>query len=219
MLTRKRPHIILAAAGLLGLLLSLAAGASLARAAPAVHSAAAAPGASDVPVEICQTDRGMLCLNRDHGGTTEGTEVIGYYQGNENNSFALLPLSQACGDGHVHSALNCPNFGPSEVTASVDGAILVALYDYRTGLCLAAGGQLWTCPTIQGFDGDGGKHGMVFAASNCGQYTTCSVTSYLNAYWSQVNAGARWMEIPILAGERVNLGDPNQTTYALLQSS
>jgi hypothetical protein len=187
-----------------------------AAAAIAAHLAAAEAPAETPAQEICQTDRGQLCLNPKGGSEAAGAEVIGYFQGDANNTFQLLPLSGMCGNGHVNAKANCPSFGPSEVTASVDGAILVALYDYRAGLCVAAGGQLATCPTYQGFDGDGGAKAMVFAAANCGTYTECSITSFLNQHWSQYNAAARWLWIPTVAAQRVNLGYSSISEYAWL---
>jgi hypothetical protein len=219
-----RTHRARLAAGLLlplGILITATAGPARAAPPPGSTAAAALAGHLQAPAEapaqeVCQTDRGQLCLNPKGGSEAAGAEVIGYFQGDQNNTFQLLPLSGMCGNGHVNAKANCPSFGPSEVTASVDGAILVALYDYRAGLCLEAGGQLGTCPTYQGFDGDGGAHAMVFAAANCGTYTECSITSFLNQHWSQYNAGARWMWIPTVAAQRVNLGYSSISEYAWL---
>ena len=177
-------------------------------------TAAAVPAHAATTTEICQTDRAQLCLNRAGGGTVAGTPVIGYYQGNGNNTFRLLWLSGTCGDGHVHAASFCPNFGPG--TGAVDGAIVVALQDTRTGLCVAAGHVLHDCPTADGFDFNKGRYAMVFAADVCGALSSCGITSFMNAYWSANHNQERWLWIPTAAGQGVDLGHATISDYAML---
>jgi hypothetical protein len=199
----------------------ITAGAVAAAAAAGAGAAAAVTAAVQVTAavpahQICQTDRAQLCANRAGGGTVAGTPVISYYEGNANNTFRLLWLSGTCGDGHVHAASFCPNFGPG--TGAVDGAIVVAIQDTRTGLCLAAGHVLHDCPTSDGFDFNKGKFAMVFAADVCSALSSCGVTSFMNAYWSQNHNQERWLWIPTTVAQGLDSGHSTISDYAMLNS-
>ena len=81
-----------------------------------IATATSASAKAPPSTQICQTDRGQLCANRNGGGNSVGTKVIGWFHGDQNNNFEILWLDGACGDGHVHASQNCPDFGGTRLS-------------------------------------------------------------------------------------------------------
>jgi hypothetical protein len=71
-------------------------------------------------------------MNRNGGGTTEGTFIIGYSCGDSNNTFQFMDLSLMCGHGVVTPT--CP-FTDTSFDRSLDGSPIVAIEDYSHGWC------------------------------------------------------------------------------------
>jgi hypothetical protein len=153
--------------------------------APGRAVATAAP-----PIEICTAEGShSLCLNRNGGGTTAGTSVIGWSEGDSNNYFDYVWLNGACNHGYVSAVLECP-FTPNRgLNARYDGAAIVEIHALgNVGLCVADSGTgsgaavLGTCPD---FDGNGGSNGTIFILSDVHSFTSPQPTSYVvNRYWS-----------------------------------
>jgi hypothetical protein len=121
---------------------------------------AAAPA---VQISTNQGDS-SLCMNRDGGGTTSGTFIIGYNCGNSDNDFELENLSNMCGAGvgtvtyDASTKTGCP-FTNGNLDLLLDGAPLVAIEEYDEGWCAGTSAsntftiRLEGCPNGSGVGG------------------------------------------------------------------
>jgi hypothetical protein len=114
------------------LILSLAmlsiAGLSLVS-SPAAH-------ATNGPQIVNNANNQLVAMNRAGGGTTSGTNVIGWNPGDNNNTFEWLHENDMCG-GQV--SLSCPTGMPSNWNHIYDQYAIVRIYDYHDNLCVIDG--------------------------------------------------------------------------------
>ena len=177
--------------------------------APA-HAAGLRPAVAMAPaVQICENDF-HLCVNRDGGGTSIGTQVISYFFGDNNNDAEWIWLSAYCGHGHV--TLSCPNFHNSNINGLYNGRIVVAVeMNIDTGpiSCLGRDGLLDYCPNPDGSCPVTGRClNTVFMLSNCSDIVNCggTVTAALNYRWTVDNGTQSWLRIPYPAGQKIIVG-------------
>jgi hypothetical protein len=100
----------------------------------------AAPKAFAVgaPVEICNNASNLIvCMNRNGGGTVNGTRVIGWHPNDPNNDFEWLHENSRCG-GAVTAT--CPFLDPS-LNQLYFGDAIVRAHDYNHDKCLVSGGR------------------------------------------------------------------------------
>jgi len=122
----------------------LASGAILAAVAiataPAAAQATSRPAHAAVPAatpaEQIATNQGAqsLCMNRDGGGYNQGTFIIGYNCGNQNNAFEFYVLSGQCNGGKVSATAKCP-FNNQALNQAYDGSDIVEVYSLDSQSC------------------------------------------------------------------------------------
>lgn len=111
------------------------------------------------PAVQISTNQGedSLCMNRDGGGVSDGTYVIGYNCGNANNAFEFAQLSNVCNGGVVTST--CP-FTDIHLDANLIGQPIVKIEAYTLpSSCVGTNGEttidnrLEACPDSYGDNG------------------------------------------------------------------
>jgi hypothetical protein len=162
----------------------------LAVSSPAAAHAQVKP--QEIPVvQVCNEDA-TLCMNRAGGGTTAGTQVIGYPLNNENNDFVWVKLGSYCGAGVV--TLSCPKFGNSEINDLYNGAPIGEIAsDTGNNLCLALNGLLESCSA----------DGVVDVFPDCATLTDCMDSAVLNDYWTTANKSQRWVNFQAAPGNKI----------------
>jgi hypothetical protein len=145
-----------------------------------------------------------LCANRDGGSENPGTYVIAWPPGSEYNDFVFESLTSMCNGGKVSAQMECP-FTPNKgLNTKYNGAIIVQLYNWATGLCAGDSGvgsgstSLLQCGNTSGV---GGADGTIFILSNVTSVIGRTTTTYaVNRYWSNYTgmgggngSKARWL--------------------------
>lgn len=166
-------------------------GTPIAKASPslkAVSAARAIPAQAPIS-EICSAQGSKsLCANRNAGGTSAGTYVIGWSAGDPNNDFAFGYLTGMCNHGRVSASLECPFTANKGLNAYYNGKAIVDIFNWETPFCIADSGTgsgatvLDKCPDT---NGDGGADGTIFILSDVTQTVGKPPTTYVvNRYWS-----------------------------------
>jgi len=124
-------------------------------AAPAASGATTASAASPAaPARQLSTNQGgsSLCMNQDGGGTSQGTFIIGYNCGYQNNYFEYVVIENECNLGKVTVSPACP-FDDTALDSYYDGADIVEVYNPNSNLCAGTSEsttftlRLEECPT------------------------------------------------------------------------
>jgi hypothetical protein len=182
--------------------------ASVAGQAAAIRAGVAAPGNATgaahtlVPArpnfEVCTAQgSSSLCLNRSGNGTGQGTAVIGWSAGYNNNDFIFVSISNMCNHGNVSKAMNCP-FSNTLLNGRYNGHSIVKIVANGTNnLCVGdnlrgdGNAALATCPDNNGYGGTG----TIFVLAQ-----TLNPTYVVNRYWSDYTGtyggggtSPRWM--------------------------
>jgi hypothetical protein len=138
----------------------------------AVVTALTAMPAQASTASICTTNAPSNgCMNRDGGGTGNGTPIIFWHNdGDANNNFAEVWLSNYCGLGTVSQI--CP-FNDHSVGSRYFGAKIYELAAGNvSGKCVAASSgwnvQLWPC----------GNTGYVFVRSSLGYLVSVGASNH-----------------------------------------
>jgi hypothetical protein len=144
---------------------------------------ATSPPARAVGIQTC--NRVPLCLNVQGGSHAYGTPITGYTRGDRNGQFQFLPLTAACGDGHVHIYANggCPFAVGTGENQRNDGAAIIAIRDY-------SGYGTIRCADVSDTPGTGG--GMYLGScpdnwANGGPYEIWVTGGVANAYSGEGN--------------------------------
>lgn len=155
--------------------------------------------------QVCDTTGGQLCMNRNRGGLSNGTLVIGWHEGDPNNDFQWVEIQGYCGSGHV--TLTCPSFGNSNINRQFDGAVIVNIYSH--GKCLALNSELQPC----------NADGTVDILTDCGgDPVTCGLSDVLNSYWTGKNRAERWVNFQNTLGTKIILDASTANLMAQLRS-
>lgn len=142
----------------------------------------ARPASSTPAIEICTANGGSsLCMNRKGGGRTDGTSVIGYSAGDNNNDFEYIRLSGKCNNGQVEvfAGGGCPFPSGSGLNSKYNGWYINAIESISdTNFCVgtqenSSGGILTPCPDV---NGNGGGWGTVMVT--CPAQTSCPLVNY-----------------------------------------
>jgi hypothetical protein len=171
---------------------------SPAEAAPAAARTASAPAAAPPDYQICNSEGGQRCMNRNRGGLSNGTLVIAWYEGDPNDDFQWLELGTYCGGGHVTAS--CPSWGNSALNKMYNGSVIVENYSH--GKCLALNSELQPC----------NADGTVDVLTGCGgESVTCPFSDVLNSYWTGKDHAARWLNFQATLGTKIilNAGSPD----------
>jgi len=129
---------------------------------------------------ICTTNAPSNgCMNRNMGGTSNGTLIIFWYNdGDANNDFIYVWLSNYCGLGTVSTI--CP-FNDHSVDSRYFGDKIYELAAGNVnGKCVAASSD-WTYTILNGC----GANGYVFVRSSLGYLVSVGATNHFG--------GIRWL--------------------------
>jgi hypothetical protein len=151
--------------------------------------------ASATPIaQVCDPNDGPLCMNRAGAGTGNGTNVIMWNVNDNNNDFALVPLSSWCGGtGRVENGENgqvCPFWNGSGLNARYDQDQIYEIESLSTLKCaaisdLVGGGPLNLQPC--------GATGYAFVQSAAGYLISVGETNFQHVnnqpYW--INAAGK----------------------------
>jgi hypothetical protein len=147
--------------------------------------------------QVCSTVGDEYCMNRDGGGTSNGTSIIVYDKNDPNNDFIFSPLLSYCGNGYVTVNPPCPNFGNTLLNGALDGAAIGEIGRAGKNQCLALGGKLQPC----------NADGTVQIFTYCYHSTIgCNESLVLNSYWTTHDKGERYVYISDTIGNLVNDG-------------
>jgi hypothetical protein len=185
-------------------------------AAAGLASVQAVPARASAPsVQVCApNDDGGWCMNRDGGGTGQGTQVISWTLGDSNNEFTWFGLPDYCGGGHVTPT--CPAWGNTAVNRAHDGAAIGEIESVTAGLCLGLNGQLTGCGDE--FTGAGAGTGTIQVFTACGSVAggACGASPDLNSYWTGQHKEAEWVKVPLLAGQPIVMGTSGAPVLTLI---
>lgn len=112
------------------------------------------PAKASVGAAICTYPSGSACMNRNGGGTANGTKVIQWHNDLDNNEdFLYTNLTSWCSGGHVTST--CPFTVGSGLNSRFEGDQIVSIYSTHAGKCIGADGT-WTLAILNGCVPNGG---------------------------------------------------------------
>lgn len=92
--------------------------------------------ATNGPQIVNSASNQIVAMNKKGGSNNDGTQIIGWHPGDNNNTFEWLHELDRCG-GQV--TLSCP-FTDSFWNSVYDGYALVRIYNYAGNNCLIDGG-------------------------------------------------------------------------------
>jgi hypothetical protein len=186
--------------------------------APVVYVSTATPALAAPTVQICQARAAAsLCLNRKGGGRANGTPIIGWSAGDNNNSFFRQQLKNMCNSGWVAVYANggCPFPVGSGLNSKYKDAAIVSEEQGDLGPGDFAGcvgstqtfsaAILTNCPDNSGNNGGWGTIMILPQVKCCNFAADGDKISYtVNRYWSGVANAARWQCV-YARGNQVNL--------------
>jgi hypothetical protein len=163
-------------------------------AAPAASGATTASAARAAgpatPARQIATNNGpsSLCMNRDGGGTSQGTFIIGSNCGNANDNFQLMAVTGECNaDGVVTDS--CP-FSNTALDRNFAGSQIVEVNDVGTSSCAGTSAsntftlRLEECPTSP----PAGWNSVMVAPGYASNTADCLISVHAtNAYGSGTN--------------------------------
>jgi hypothetical protein len=125
---------------LLGALALISGGVTLAA------TAIATPAKANVGAAICTSPSASACMNRNGGGSANGTKIIEWHNDLDNNEdFIFANLTSWCNGGHVTPI--CPFTVGSGLNTRYQGDQIVSIYSTGTGKCIGADGT-WTAAIL-----------------------------------------------------------------------
>ena len=153
-------------------------------------------GLTTVPAHAAATyelkdDNGSssLCMNRAGGGTSDGTPVIAYNCGDNNNDFYFGYPAAMCGNGHVTET--CPFTVGSGLNAALYGDTIVIEQAYKENKCVGgntstdSSAKLEPCPNNGGSGGGWATIGVLaYSRGNSPPYYVI-----VNRNWSDTRYG------------------------------
>lgn len=120
-------------------------------------------------------------MNRNGGGTADGTSIIAYHPNDPNDDSAFVLLDFYCNNGHVEAG--CPFSSASGLDTVLEGDQIVMQWSPRTNKCVgtdsagASAATLQECPSEDGGGGGWSTKQVLVPADSIGN----------QIYWVEVN--------------------------------
>jgi hypothetical protein len=175
----------------------------------------ATPAYAQSAVEIGTNQGGSaLCMNRQGGGDSIGTFIIGYNCGVDNNDFEYQAVPEACGNGEVTST--CP-FSNTAIDAVLDGAPIVNVWAYDENLCAGTASlgtftlRLEACSNNKGLGGGANNTWVAPGLSDTGNAFNCLISINTTNYVNNGNHFYNAVETGYEGGIAITTGN---TTYS-----